>query len=294
MQRRSFIKQSVLWTAGCAVGSRMSLWGTVSAADEVKGTVLRSGELYKLFRDPQSIYRPFVRWWWNGDKVEADELKRELHILKEAGIGGVEINPVKFPGNDTDDLGKKSLPWLSDEWIDMLKVAFDEAKSLDMTCDLIVGSGWPFGAEFLTGDDLLIMNGDVYLEEKLLDRILAQGRSPVMFADESRRETADYKFFYEDVILKKYGKELTGDDVTGEYIGIGRFSAAFMPEFICRMEEMIDRQEHGVWWENVVYSMTGQQPVYVEDVSGHFWAEVDYIEDYERILEHRGVEKIVR
>ena len=41
MQRRSFIKQSVLWTAGCAVGSRMSLWGTVSAADEVKGTVLR-------------------------------------------------------------------------------------------------------------------------------------------------------------------------------------------------------------------------------------------------------------
>ena len=58
-----------------------------------------------------------------------------------------------FPGNDTDDLGKKSLPWLSDEWIDMLKVAFDEAKSLDMTCDLIVGSGWPFGAEFLKGDE---------------------------------------------------------------------------------------------------------------------------------------------
>ena len=156
-----------------------------------------------------------------------------------------------------------------------------------------IASAW-FAKEFLMGDDLLIMNGDVYLEEKLLDRILAQGRSPVMFADESRRETADYKFFYEDGILKKYGKELTGDDVTGEYIGIGRFSAAFMPEFICRMEEMIDRQEHGVWWENVVYSMTGQQPVYVEDVSGHFWAEVDYIEDYERILEHRGVEKIVR
>ena len=52
MQRRSFIKQSVLWTAGCAVGSRMPLWGSVSVTDEMKGTVLRSGELYKLFRDP--------------------------------------------------------------------------------------------------------------------------------------------------------------------------------------------------------------------------------------------------
>ena len=33
----------------------------------------------------------------------------------------------------------------------MLQVAFDEAKRLGMTCDLIVGSGWPFGAETLQG-----------------------------------------------------------------------------------------------------------------------------------------------
>lgn len=156
-----------------------------------------------------------------------------------------------------------------------------------------IASSW-FAKEFLTGDDIMIMNGDVYLEEKLLDLIISRKGSPLMFADESRRETADYKFFYENGILKKYGKELTGDDVTGEYIGIGRFSADFMPEFVSRMEEMIGHQEHGVWWENVVYSMVGQQPVYVENVSGHFWAEVDYIEDYERILEHRGVEKIAR
>ena len=84
-----------------------------------------------------------------------------------------------------------------------------------------IASAW-FAREFLTGDDLLIMNGDVYLEEKLLDRILAQGRSPVMFADESRRETADYKFFYEDGILKNM-ERADRDDVTGEYIGIGRF-----------------------------------------------------------------------
>ena len=50
-----------------------------------------------------------------------------------------------------------------------------------------IASAW-FAKEFLTGDDLLIMNGDVYLEEKLLDRILAQGRSPVMFAP--RRSTS--------------------------------------------------------------------------------------------------------
>ena len=105
-------------------------------------------EMYQAFQQPTSEYCPFVRWWWNGDKVEAEELVREMRLLKEAGIGGVEINPIAFP-TYCDSIGKTSLQWLSPEWIDMLKVCFDEAKQLDMTCDLLVGSGWPFGAEFL-------------------------------------------------------------------------------------------------------------------------------------------------
>ena len=113
-----------------------------------KNEGLNTEQLYTEFQQPESNYRPFVRWWWNGDKVEADELVREMRLLKEAGIGGVEINPVAFPSY-ADSIGKRSLQWLSPEWIDMLQVCFDEAKRLDMTCDLIVGSGWPFGGEFL-------------------------------------------------------------------------------------------------------------------------------------------------
>ncbi len=113
---------------------------------------LTTEQLYEAFQQPTSEYHPFVRWWWNGDKVEADELVREMRLLKEAGIGGVEINPIAFP-TYCDSLGKPSLQWLSPEWIDMLKVCFDEAKRLDITCDLLVGSGWPFGAEFLNENE---------------------------------------------------------------------------------------------------------------------------------------------
>ena len=35
----------------------------------------------------------------------------------------------------------------------MLKVVFDEAGKIGMTCDLIIGSGWPFGAESLPRDE---------------------------------------------------------------------------------------------------------------------------------------------
>ena len=127
-------------------------FGLLFCRCQPKNEGMRTEQLYAEFQQPASQYRPFVRWWWNGDKVEADELVRELQLLKEAGIGGVEINPIAFP-TYCDSIGKVSLQWLSPEWINMLKVCFDEAKQLDMTCDLLVGSGWPFGAEFLKEDE---------------------------------------------------------------------------------------------------------------------------------------------
>ena len=131
----------------------MNIKKTLTAAFCVLALALGAGaQNYSQFRNPDNRYRPFVRWWWNGDKVQTDELIRELHLLKEAGVGGVEINPISFPAAK-DTTGIKSLVWLSDEWINALQTVFDEAKKIGMTCDLIVGSGWPFGSENLPRDE---------------------------------------------------------------------------------------------------------------------------------------------
>jgi hypothetical protein len=111
-----------------------------------------SSALYQGFKNPAAIQQPFVRWWWNGDKIEKVEILRELRLLKEAGIGGVEINPIKFPSG-TNDMGKHSARWLSPEWVDLVKFTIEKANELGLVCDLIVGSGWPFGAEWLQGDE---------------------------------------------------------------------------------------------------------------------------------------------
>ena len=68
-------------------------------------------ELYNLFRNPPSECKPFVRGWWNGDCIEVDELRRELDIMKAAGIRGVEIGGVMFGRQDTDS-GQWSWPEL--------------------------------------------------------------------------------------------------------------------------------------------------------------------------------------
>jgi hypothetical protein len=112
----------------------------------------KTGELYKMFKDPSTEARLFVRWWWNGDMLTKKELLRELDLIKEAGIGGVEINPIRFP-DGCDPAGYTSLEWLSEAWIDMLKVTLAGARERGIICDIIVGSGWPFGGEFLEKDE---------------------------------------------------------------------------------------------------------------------------------------------
>jgi len=139
LKRRTFIVQGTIITGGFHLRKFLPFPGKSKISDK---------SLYSVFKTPDTVYYPFVRWWWNGDKIEKNELARELRLLKQAGISGVEINPIKFPDR-TNDLGKRSITWLSDEWIQMLEFTFAEAKSLRMTCDLIVGSGWPFGGEWL-------------------------------------------------------------------------------------------------------------------------------------------------
>jgi hypothetical protein len=149
MKRKSFLKQSAIFSA-----ASIFLLNNNTFAKSVANTLIDISEddLYQLFKNPTIGYRPFVRWWWNGNKIEKTELARELKLLKEAGIGGVEINPISFP-SDTDDMGIASVEWLSDEWTDLLKFTLDEAKKLDLTCDLLAGTGFPFGAEFLQGEE---------------------------------------------------------------------------------------------------------------------------------------------
>ncbi|MDR0844380.1 MAG: glycoside hydrolase family 2, partial [Tannerella sp.] len=148
--RRTFLKSGLVLAAGLPAIRVYPL--SVDGRDGARPVSTDSDDpLYTLFRQPPGAAKPFVRWWWNGDKLSAKEILRELDVLKTNGIGGVEINPIAFPGGD--DLGIPSMQWLSPEWIEMIKVALEGAAERGIICDIIVGSGWPFGAEFLQGDE---------------------------------------------------------------------------------------------------------------------------------------------
>ncbi len=84
MIRRNFIK-SLLATAGF---STLRLTGCKTK------TMLVRSDFYKGFKNPPDPARPFYRWWWNGNRITAAEIIRELKLIKSSGAGGVVINPI--------------------------------------------------------------------------------------------------------------------------------------------------------------------------------------------------------
>lgn len=147
-----------------------------------------------------------------------------------------------------------------------------------------IASLW-FAREELDGqDDVVILNGDLFFEPGLLDSVVACTDDVAMFADPRRVLEADYKFGYDHGLLRRYGKNLRPEESTGEYIGVAKLRRGFIGTFRAGLEVLVAAQQHTLWWEDVLYNLCATlRPIHIVEISDAFWAEVDYIEDYERI-----------
>lgn len=101
---------------------------------------------WSCFQEPAKEYRPLVRWWWPGNDVEDNELKREVDLLAENWFGGAEIQPFEAA------LGKMNPEEMArvqsvdtESFFQHLAAAMEEAKTKGLILDLTLGSGWPSG-----------------------------------------------------------------------------------------------------------------------------------------------------
>ncbi|MDN3608482.1 NTP transferase domain-containing protein [Vibrio ostreicida] len=154
-----------------------------------------------------------------------------------------------------------------------------------------IASLWFAKQELETDEDVIVLNADLFFERNALERLINnnnKSNNSILLADSSRIEDADYRFNYQGNHLLKYGKELSVEETTGEYVGIGLLSGTMIKKFRESLIELVEvKGDNGLWWENVIYNFVPNESlIYVEDIKGIFWAEMDYIEDYERTLDY--------
>lgn len=72
--------------------------------------------------------------------------------MRDAGIGGAEIQPVYPVAIDDPENGIINVPFFSARWYDLLGFAIRRGHELGLEVDLTLGSGWPFGGPFVRLD----------------------------------------------------------------------------------------------------------------------------------------------
>ena len=94
---------------------------------------------------PARETRPWTRWWWMGNAVDAAGITSELESFKAAGLGGVEITPIY----GVAQVESRFVPYLSPEWVRLLEHTLREASRLGLGVDMATGTGWPFGGPWV-------------------------------------------------------------------------------------------------------------------------------------------------
>lgn len=88
-----------------------------------------------LFKNPTSEYRCTPFWAWN-DKLKAEELTRQIEEMKEMGFGGFHMHT----------RSGMATPYLSEEFMDLIKTCNEKAKKENMLAWLYDEDRWPSGA----------------------------------------------------------------------------------------------------------------------------------------------------
>jgi hypothetical protein len=90
-----------------------------------------------------------TRWWWFGGAATPQEITRELELMSESGLRGVELQPVYPLEVDDPKRGIRNIRYFSSEWFDLLRHTTKETRRLGMQFDFTLGSGWPYGGPFI-------------------------------------------------------------------------------------------------------------------------------------------------
>ena len=100
----------------------------------------------------QAEASPATRWWWFGNAVDRENLTFNLESYAKAGLGGVEITPIYgVQGHEA-----KEIPYLSNEWMQILQHVNNEGKRLGIQVDMSTGTGWPFGGSNVGIEDAAV------------------------------------------------------------------------------------------------------------------------------------------
>jgi hypothetical protein len=89
---------------------------------------------------PSQNAKPWVFWYWMQGGVSKAGITADLEAMKEVGIGGAYLMPIKGPANPP--VYTPAIQQLTPEWWEMVRFSMSEAKRLGLQMGMHVSDGF--------------------------------------------------------------------------------------------------------------------------------------------------------
>ncbi|MFQ5953565.1 MAG: NTP transferase domain-containing protein [Kiloniellales bacterium] len=141
--------------------------------------------------------------------------------------------------------------------------------------------------EAMGGGDVLLMDGDVLYDRRLMQRLMASRHRNCFLIDQDFEPGDEpVKLCLRDGAIVDFHKKV-GDidfDSCGESVGFFRFEPAVAVEILAAGEAHAAAGRHDLWYEEAIRDVLLEAPnrFGYEDITGLPWIEIDFPEDIRR------------
>jgi len=142
-----------------------------------------------------------------------------------------------------------------------------------------IASLW-FARNYLDDDNVTIINGDIVIEERLMESVICKETAiPKVCIDSSIKNNGDYNVEVKDGKILVMSKDL--EQYYGEYAGVTKLDRVSAQKLKYCINEMIDLGMYDQWYENALVQMifNNDFKLYYEDIKDYKWTEVDCVND---------------
>ena len=155
----------------------------------VFGNLMSQEALRACFRNPSEEAKPWTFWYWMYGAVSKEGIKADLEAMKEVGLGGAYLMPIREPSRWPNYEG--AVKQLTPEWWEMVRYSMQEANRLGLKLGMHICDGFALaGGPWITPKESMqkVVWSDTIVSGGMIKKLVL-----------ARPEA--YEGYYEDIAL---------------------------------------------------------------------------------------------
>ncbi|MBP1614251.1 MAG: DNA-binding protein [Bacteroidetes bacterium] len=155
----------------------------------VFGNLMSQEALRACFRNPSEEAKPWTFWYWMYGAVSKEGIKADLEAMKEVGLGGAYLMPIREPSRWPNYEG--AVKQLTPQWWEMVRYSMQEADRLGLKLGMHICDGFALaGGPWITPKESMqkVVWSDTIVSGGMIKKLVL-----------ARPEA--YEGYYEDIAL---------------------------------------------------------------------------------------------